>query len=333
MSAQSGILAHPDLLKSLNEPNNGSAGSDKLIIVTAGISDDSTVVKFENKYDSLSALQSDLTSKPLYVFIKDLSKDPEHYHFVSYVPDDSHVRSKMLYASTKNTLVRQIGTNSIGKQLLLTEPEDFADILEDDTANHSSVLTESERANIEISHQQQKMKLAQNYLGGRKLVSQTNGTPKSLIFDVNADASSIADLLNEYNVVSFKINMENEQIQAAAHANIGTPNDLQIITDHPSYTIYKNGTLYYFIYSCPSGSKVKDRMVYASNRSGFIAHLQDQEHLAFAKILEIGEPEELELSLLSKSSEEEQAEEDASVGSASAPKFNRPRGPARKRKV
>lgn len=332
MSAQSGILADPDLLKSLNEANDRSSGSDELIIVTAGVSDDSRVVKFQNKYNSLSALQSDLTSKPLYVFIKDLSKDPEHYYFVSYVPDSSNVRSKMLYASTKNTLVRQIGTNSIGKQLLLTEPEDFIDILNDDT-NNSSALTESERANIEISHQQQKMKLAQNYAGGRRLVSQTNGTPKSLAFDVSSGTSSISDLLNEYNVVSFKINMENEQIQAAAHANIGTPDDLQIITDHPSYTIYKNGTLNYFIYSCPSGSKVKDRMVYASNRSGFITHLQDQEHLAFAKILEIGEPEELELSLLSKSSEEEQAEEDASAGSASASKFNRPRGPTRKRKV
>ena len=44
------------------------------------------------------------------------------------MPDSSPVRGKMLYASTKNTLIRQIGSNSIGKQAHLTDAEQLLDL-------------------------------------------------------------------------------------------------------------------------------------------------------------------------------------------------------------
>lgn len=40
--------------------------------------------------------------------------------FVSYVPDDSPVRSKMLYASTRTTLVRHLGDSQMTDSIFAT---------------------------------------------------------------------------------------------------------------------------------------------------------------------------------------------------------------------
>lgn len=327
MSSQSGIVAQQELLDFLHKPYEGSQG---IQVVTAAISDDSTSVQLQEEYHSLQELQSQLATEPRYVFVRDLEADPEQYVFVSYVPDSSPVRLKMLYASTKNTLVRQIGGNSIGRQLLATDASDLTDVLENGEAQQpSAMLTESERTEQEISQQQRRMKL-----GSRKLVSQTNGAPTSLMFGIQSDGSSIGQLLEQYNVLTFKIDLDSEQTQVVGKTNISEPKELQIVTEHPSYTIYRNGSLNYFIYSCPSGSKVKERMVYASNRLGFINHLKDQDQLTFARVIEIGDPEDLELSLISNSSHEEkrqEEEQEAAAASTSSRKFSKPKGPGRRR--
>lgn len=328
MSNQSGIVADQKLLDSLTD-----FGSSGIVAITAQISKDATAVQFGEQYNSLEQTLDSLVNDPLYLFIRGTLEDPKQYHFISYVPDSSTVRSKMLYASTKNTLVRQIGTSSIGKQSLLTDADELLELVNERNSQDESVLTESERAEIEITQQQQRLKSADYYPNGRKLVSQTDGAPKSLAFQVVTGGSTIAELLNSYNVVSFKIDLANEQIQVASKDNVGSPHELEILRDHPSYVIFKNGSLYYFIYCCPSGSKVKDRMVYASNRTGFITHLKDQDHIEFAKVIEIGDPEELEVSSLSHSTAEEQAADEAQSKADSEVKFSRPRGPARKRRT
>lgn len=327
MSSQSGISAQQELVDFLHKP---CPASQEVQIVTAAISDDSTTVQLQGEYRSLQELQSDLNTEPRYVFVRDPRTNPEQYVFVSYVSDSSPVRLKMLYASTKNTLIRQIGGNSIGKQLLITDASDLEDVLNNGEAQHTpAVLTESEKANLEISEQQRRMKLS-----SRKLVSQTDGAPTSLMFNIQADGSNIVQLLQQSNVLTFKIDLDTEQIQVVGKDNINDPKNLQIVTEHPSYTIYRNGSLNYFIYSCPSGSKVKERMVYASNRLGFINHLKDQAQLNFARVIEIGDPEDLELTLISNSSQEEkkqEEEQEAAVASTSSRKFNKPRGPGRRR--
>ncbi|QLQ78829.1 hypothetical protein HG537_0B01770 [Torulaspora globosa] len=328
MSNQSGIIADQSLLDLLSNPD-----SNEIFAVTAQISKDATAVQINAKYNSIGQILNDLADEPLYIFIRGTLEDPEQYHFISYVPDNSPVRSKMLYAATKNTLVRQIGTSSIGRQSLLTDTSELVALVEERNAQEVSVLTESEKADIEITQQQQRLKSCEYYPNGRKLVSQTDGVPKSLAFQVKTGDGSIAELMKSYNVISFRIDLTSELIQVAAKDNIDSPRKLEISEDGPSYVIYRNGSLYYFIYCCPSGSKVKDRMVYASNRAGFIKHLKDEDHIELARIIEIGDPQELELSSLSSSNLEELAAEDAQSKAAPDIKFSKPKGPTRKRRT
>ncbi|EDO17246.1 hypothetical protein Kpol_538p6 [Vanderwaltozyma polyspora DSM 70294] len=328
MSNQSGIVAEQQLVDNLR---NAEVGSKGIVIITGEISDDFTSVLYKAKYNSIEELKSNLGKEPLYVFIKDSSSSaPDQYNFISFVPDDSHVRYKMLYASTKNTLVRQIGTNDINKQVLFTVPEEFDDNLNDSEEIKSTLLSESERSNIEVEEQHRSMRLSQ-FAKNHKLVSQTDGVPASLAFDVVTGGSSISDSLNTNNVIQFTIDGQNENVQIINKETISRPEDLKIIQEHPSYTIFKNGDMLYFIYSCPSGSKVKERMLYASNKTGFINHLKDSESINFANVLEIGDPEELEISLISSKNEEEA---DAKVDSgSSAQRFSKPKGPMRRKRA
>ncbi|SMN17991.1 similar to Saccharomyces cerevisiae YGR080W TWF1 Twinfilin [Maudiozyma saulgeensis] len=327
MSNQSGISANEELLSVIRNTE-----TDGLLIIVAKISQDSTVVEFKDKFEATNDLLQHLDSEPSYVLIKDAKKNPNGYDFISFVPDLAPVRAKMLYASTKNTLLRQIGSNVINGQMMFSEPQEITDFVNSSTttSSQSGLLSESEKIGMQINEEQRNMRALQ----GHKLVSQNNGTPNSLTFEVKSGTGSIKSLLDSNNVAMFKINMDNEKVEVASQTNIASPNDISLTGEHPSYTIFKNGDLYYFIYSCPSGSKVKERMLYASNKQGFINHLKENEGISFTKILEIGDAEELETSLISSSTETELKQtEEASKTDNSSQKFNRPKGPARRKRV
>ncbi|CAB4251905.1 similar to Saccharomyces cerevisiae YGR080W TWF1 Twinfilin [Maudiozyma barnettii] len=327
MSNQSGICANEELLNVIRStPNNG------LLIIAAKISSDSTAVEFKEKFDTTNDLLESLDSDPSYILIKDSKKNPEVYDFISFVPDPAPVRAKMIYASTKNTLLRQIGSNVINSQMMFSEPQEITDFVNSSTttSSQSTLLSESEKIGIQINEEQRNMRALQ----GHQLVSQNNGTPNSLTFEVNSSAGSIKSLLESNNVITFKINMDNEKVEVTSQTNITSSDAISLTSEHPSYTIFKNGELYYFIYSCPSGSKVKERMLYASNKQGFINHLKDNEGISFTKILEIGDADELEKSLMSSSTEAElKQKEESSKSDNNTQRFNRPKGPTRRKRI
>lgn len=322
MSNQSGITASQDLLDLLASTVSDAASGPLDPVVAAEISPDNTAVVLHKTFPDHTQLQSYVKSlySPLYIFVK---SGPQ-LHFIAYVPEDAPVRSKMLYASTKNTLLRQVGSNHIAQNLLLSVPEELApESWETDDNDAGAVLTESERVNLKIAHQQQRDVVR----GGRQLVSQTGGTSQTLSFKISS-SQPIPELLQTHNVVSFVIDLQKEQVEVQDTAQISQKSELPVLinTEHPSYTIYASNGNYYFIYSCPSGSKVKERMLYASNKSGFVKHLLEHDHLTMQKIFEIGDPEELELAEI----EPAPAVAESANPSAGQLKFNRPKRPGRR---
>lgn len=67
-------------------------------------------------------------------------------------------------------------------------------------------------------------------------------------------------------------------------------------------------------------------MLYASNKTGFIKHLREEDGLDIFKVLEIGDPDELELSELDQG-----LDESSNRPATSQMKFGKPRGPGRRR--
>lgn len=76
---------------------------------------------FLSDLDSLqSALQADAAA---YVLLR---RDPDSYVAITYVPDTAPVRQKMLFASTRLTLVRELGSEFFKETLFATTREELS---------------------------------------------------------------------------------------------------------------------------------------------------------------------------------------------------------------
>ncbi|CAI6520128.1 Twf1p [Saccharomyces cerevisiae x Saccharomyces kudriavzevii VIN7] len=332
MSTQSGIAADQALLDSLNE-NLSASGT---VIVIAKISPDSTSVhqlKVTHDLDQLIQLASQ-DKEPLYIFYK--SQGAAKYFFVSFIPDGSPVRSRMLYASTKNTLARQVGSNSLStEQPLITDAQDLADLKDfcsDRPVAQNKPLTQDEKMQIEINKQQALLRKNNSI----KLVSQDSASPSTLTFRVSSE-KPVKDIFSNdgKNLIIFQIDPSDETIQIVQLETCPSVDALRIDLPGPSYAIFKHLDSNFFIYSCPSGSKVKDRMIYASNKNGFINYLKNDQKITFRKIVEIGDFVELDKSSLSATNEEDGPDQGSALDQQNngSLRFNKPKGPLRKRRT
>lgn len=73
-------------------------------------------------HSDLSALTLHLTpTQAFYIILRRHNDSPSGFVAVTYVPDSAPVRSKMLFASTRLTLVRELGLERFREQLFVTE--------------------------------------------------------------------------------------------------------------------------------------------------------------------------------------------------------------------
>lgn len=342
MSTQSGIVASKKLLDRFQTLDNNT------LVVT--VSDDQKHLEEDESY--VQPASSDLPSlfgalndhftkiypQPGYaIFPRPQSAD---FVFIAFIPDLAPIRQKMLYASTKNTLIQQIGSGSFGKKyiLALTEleeltPEHYAHATRSGT--DPSLLTSDERVlqninllqTLSVSQDPQsafKKELPSMHgRGGNSLLFKVEETlDKALRQDmhrrvvvVSIDASEHLVLTTEVTDVSVDALIDTTRL-ALGGSDVG-----------PLYIIYGYApSKIAFVYLCPSGSKVRDRMVYAANKKGLISHLQSEYFSAnqLDKVLEVGDLDELDISGL----------EAAPLPESTAPKpslrFTKPKGPRRR---
>lgn len=76
-------------------------------------------------------------------------------------------------------------------------------------------------------------------------------------------------------------------------------------------------------------------MIYASNKNGFINYLKNDQKITFSKILEIGDFIELDKSSLSAKDNEDDLDRSSTPDQSNSGslRFNKPRGPMRKRRT
>lgn len=105
---------------------------------------------------SLPSLSDHLDPKtPIYLFLR---RRPEDSSFIAitYVPSTAPVRSKTLFASTRSTLVRELGQEKISRQVFCTDAHEILDpkewterdgvtISDDATRSRDDLLTREEK--------------------------------------------------------------------------------------------------------------------------------------------------------------------------------------------
>jgi len=127
-----------------------------------------------------------------------------------------------------------------------------------------------------------------------------------------------------------KINVPTEIIELASTGTC-TAQDIStaISSNEPRYSFFKythnlegdEQIPVVFIYTCPSGSKIKERMVYASTKGGFVSGVSGEIGIEVAKKIEVSSPDEITVASLE---EEFRPKEEAKQG------FSRPKRPGKR---
>lgn len=343
MATQSGITASQELLDSFKSLQNGA------LIVT--LNSDSTQLVPDPSYSLPSSTDLELVFKSLHDYFEAqfpspgyavISKSKGDFIFVSFIPDSAPIRQKMLFASTKNTLLQQLGSSNFGTKniLALTEVDElslphYEHLIQSLT---DSLLTADERVVAQINAVQN-LNLGTSGSFKQELPSMhTSPLPSpsgsALLFKIDSKLES--ELLSDWSskLVVIRIDKESETLELVSSSSgvavSGLISSLEsAVSDSeasPIYALfgYDDGKVA-FIYLCPSGSKVKDRMLYAANKQGFISHLKADhfKEIQLDAVLEVGDLDEIDISRLEK-------QDSASQKTSTATRFSKPKGPRRR---
>lgn len=324
MSTQSGITVSSDLLQSFQQLDH-----DFLVIK---INQDSTELivdpeapktnhSFDKRFNSLLSYVESIHPHPVYIVLT-IEEDPRKYAFISFIPDIAHIRDKMLYASTRNTILQELGSNNIDKNYVFAWSE-----LEEIDLNHFKSLQASNSKNSQVLSEEETLKKLETLdsvqAGYSKPLASMSGN--QLLFKFDDELTS--ELNNpEHKLVLFKIGSD----ETFKLVNSLTDIDIDALVEtvesvdtqlSPRFIVYNYiDDKYSLIYSCPSGSKVRDRMIYASNKQGLTSFLKTK--LDLDKVLEVGDMEELDIHELKPATE--QALSNLGL------RFNKPKGPRRR---
>lgn len=325
MSTQSGITASARLLETVRDLDDAA-----LVIRVAP---DSTTLEADavlrNDHWRAAATHLQKTHpQPAYLVLP----GPAGLVFASYIPDDAPIRQKMLYASTKSTLLTQLGSNTFRLHVAWSELDEVTpDSVEGDGAAAgidaaAGVLTEDER----VLKQLDALQSAETATRYKQQLASMHAPAAggAVAFSVSADADAALAALatpQPQRLVTFGIDVASESVGVRLQRAGVTPDALvaaleEALPAAPLYALYEYAPKRLaFIYTCPLGSRVKERMVYASNKRAFVSHVAAAVG-AVATSLEVGDPAELDLSALTG----------AEAAALTPLKFSKPRGPRRR---
>ncbi|KEY67647.1 hypothetical protein S7711_09067 [Stachybotrys chartarum IBT 7711] len=282
--------------------------------------------------ENLASLQPHI--KPnvaLYIILRRYSDAPP-FVAVTYVPDAAPVRQKMLFASTRLTLTRELGLENFRETIFVTTPEELSENGFKKHDAHTKIdapLTEEERTLGEVKKAEQE---AGSGTGSREI-----HLSKSFAMPVPEDAIAALKEVGQDGgrlVVMLKINPETESIELLPDAP--SPNSIAELTQvisstEPRFTFYRyvhthvgaEQSPVLFFYTCPSSStnrSIKNRMLYPLMKRAVLEVAEKQADLKVEKKFEVEEPSEIT---------EQSVNEDLHPKTTARAGFSRPKRPGR----
>ncbi|KAJ8920089.1 hypothetical protein NQ315_011744 [Exocentrus adspersus] len=264
--------------------------------------------------------------QPCYILFRLDTKNSSGYEwlFISWSPDTSPVRQKMLYASTKATLKQEFGSSQIKEELHGT-------VLSDVTLNGYQKHKKSAAAPAPLSMREEELEeIKRTEVNTNISIDTKQQTLSGVAFPITEAAKqAVIDMgRGTYDYLQFGIDIEEETIHLVCADN--TPLEKlpsRVPNDSGRYHLYKFKHTHegdymesiVFIYSMPGYScPIKERMLYSSCKNPLtdvIANLG----IEIAKKLEIDSGEELQ--------EKNLYDELHPTVSLHRPKFAKPKGP------
>ncbi|KAF4314384.1 Tannase/feruloyl esterase [Botryosphaeria dothidea] len=297
---QSGITASAELHSAFQKLTTDS--SSRFLI--ASIKDETiiprdTIAAQSDFLSDLSLLAPHLVpNEALYILIRQSDgSDSPRFVAVTYVPDAAPVRQKTLTASTRLTLVRELGSEHFAETFFVTLAEELS---AEGWKRHeahvagAAPLTEEEQNLVGIKEAEA---LESGGTGARRV--QTSGHLSMQVQDGIKEALRGLSAGADGNLVQLDIDLDSETFRLVSNTTVPSAElSSAIVADAPRYSFYRHeapdgSQPILFIYTCPPTSKVKERMVYAASRR-FALHLAESDAgLEIHKRLEFGSPEDI----------------------------------------
>ncbi|KAL9942250.1 hypothetical protein ACHAO5_008147 [Verticillium nonalfalfae] len=260
--------------------------------------------------DNLASLQPHLKeTEALYIILRRHATAP-HLIAITYVPDAAKVRQKMLFASTRLTLTRELGSEHFRETIFTTTASELTPSGFDKHDAHNKMdapLTEEEQSLGEVKRAEQE---AGRGTGAREIhLSQKMKLP------MPDDAIAAMREVGQHNgrvLTMLKVNPDTESVELVPSTE--SPTSIAelsqaISTTEPRFSIFRyththNGTEtspVLFFYTCPANSSsarpghkaIKDRMLYPLMKRAVLAIASSEAGLELAKKYEVEEPSEI----------------------------------------
>lgn len=247
----------------------------------------------------------------------------------------------MLFASTRLTLVRELGIERFRQTIFATEKSELtAEGWRKHEAheNLSAPLTSEESALSGVkeaeARESQGTGARRGHVTSRVDVKTGEGVLEAL--------GSLKEEGCKGTLVQLKYALPDETLQLDSSTHGVDPTNVasSISTTEPRYSFYSHPSAssaspaILFIYTCPSGSKIRERMVYSTGKSWTRTVAERDAGIEIAKSLEATEPDELTAEVLNAgvgagvASEESSRSATPSAGAGSG--FARPKRPGRR---
>ncbi|KAK9476730.1 hypothetical protein V1514DRAFT_321813 [Lipomyces japonicus] len=287
MSSQSGIKATDELLDAIKTfVAAGHAGSLLIRI------DRETLVAGEFISGPIDAVQAVLKDgEPAYVLHRDDAGTTTT--LISYVPDQAAVRSKMVYASTRNTVTRAVSAAAHVDNSHSVFATDRADVSTAGLARFAA------HAQLEqpLTREEEALQAANRQQAVEHSTVRRAHVSSGLSLPLTSAAQSSLDRLQQQQqqlggrdglrAVVLKIDHGHEQVDvdAVVEGDDGPETDTEAVleqlrarlsqaADAPRYAFVRVAGSVAFVYVCPQAAPVRQRMVYAASRAVVAGHVR-----------------------------------------------------------
>eukprot|EP00697_Spironema_sp_BW2_P013470 gnl/Spiro4/3577_TR1759_c0_g1_i1.p1 gnl/Spiro4/3577_TR1759_c0_g1~~gnl/Spiro4/3577_TR1759_c0_g1_i1.p1 ORF type:complete len:335 (-),score=72.52 gnl/Spiro4/3577_TR1759_c0_g1_i1:72-1076(-) len=327
MSCSSGIRASPELLEAFR-----GAGSANKRLIKIGIRDE-RFCELDSKQCSAGGLLRDFEllqdpsvfqdAVPCFVVFQ--LDSPSRWCLMMYVPDGSRVQDRMLFASSRDRLKRDLGA-SISFEMFGSHRSEFSYSAYVHAAETDQSAAPRTQREYQIIHETSNA----NYAPPSALASST-----TVLFPITDKAQSALKLFASGSINFVCLMIQNEQLElqeSAALADDGRQFHAKVAACRESrFFLYRhschNTTGVFFVFLCPESSTVRVKMTCASARAHVLSKIEEAK-IALHKRMDISSADDVTDSILN----EELVPTDAASRPAmsSGPSFQRPSRPGRK---
>ncbi|CAG7954032.1 unnamed protein product [Penicillium olsonii] len=310
---QSGITVSSELQDAFARFNSDTSTFCLPVTITAETLTPLTPISFQGTpsadsfFSALPQLSSVLQPKtPIYLLIRRTKSSSTSLIALTYIPSNAPVRAKTLFASTRSTLTRELGTEKFASTVFATEEDEVLgqdawrerDGEGPNAISREDMMGEKER---ELEAVRKAEAEARSGTPGRDIgiggtFGPGSGSGMRVSMPVDEAAKTALRDLQDGGLVQLTIDIPTEKIILA---DSKTSVEASAVASHissssPRYTFYHypGSDVVVFVYTCPSGSSIKERMLHASSRRNAITVAEQEGHKILKKI-EASGPDEI----------------------------------------